>query len=45
MDPSSKRSKGLEFCYLQGSVVGFSLKTLLGDLALYEVKRDFMLGG
>ena len=33
----------LEFCNLQGSVVGFSLKTLLGDLDLYEVKRDFML--
>ena len=35
----------LEFCNLQGSVVGFSLKTLLVDLALYEVKRAFVLGG
>ena len=45
MDPSSQRSKRLEFCNFQGSVVGFSLKTLLGDLALYEVKRAFKLGG
>ena len=28
---------------MEGSVVGFSLKTFLGDLDLYEVKRAFML--
>ena len=35
----------LEFGNLQRGAVGFSLKTLLGDLALCEVKRAFKLGG
>jgi len=45
MDPSSQISNGLELGNLQRGAAGFSLKTLLGDLALYEVKRAFKLRG
>jgi hypothetical protein len=46
MDPSSQRSRGWNFVsYREVLLVFWCTFTVLGDLALLEVKKGFLAGG